>query len=155
MALLGKIGSLHNHLSIELAILKDQKDCIHDAIFDDAKELSEIDEMEIKQLETKQKIDIINSQLIKAYSLYDQHGHFKDLNSKILDRKLALRPIPAICDHVCGGITGGQAPRMCTATNCKMNCHVKTRFGLKYEKALYQVLNGNLVHPIPVCRKEQ
>eukprot|EP00957_Ditylum_brightwellii_P018365 1382713-Ditylum_brightwellii.AAC.1 len=39
MALLRKIGSLHNHLAIETAILKDQKDRIHEAIFDDAKEL--------------------------------------------------------------------------------------------------------------------
>jgi hypothetical protein len=44
---------------------------------------------------------------------------------------------------------------MCTATKYKMNRHVKTCFGLKYEKALYQVMNDNLVHPIPICHKKK
>eukprot|EP00957_Ditylum_brightwellii_P106093 8092253-Ditylum_brightwellii.AAC.1 len=138
MTLLRKIGSLHNHLAIKTAILKDQKDCIHEEIFDDAKSLSKVDEIEIKHLKTKQKINGLMEQLRLAYCLYDEHGHYKELSSKMVNRKLSIRSIPATHDHVCGGLSGGQTIRMCTATKCKMNCHIKTRFGLKYKKALYQ-----------------
>eukprot|EP00957_Ditylum_brightwellii_P165698 12614368-Ditylum_brightwellii.AAC.1 len=138
MALLRKIGSLHNHLAIETAILKDQKDCIHEAIFDDAKSLSVVDELEIKHLETKQKIDGLIEQLRSTYCLYDKHGHYKELSFKMVNRKLSIRSIPVTHNHVCRGLSGGQTPQMCVATKCKMSCHIKTRFGLKYKKPLYQ-----------------
>eukprot|EP00957_Ditylum_brightwellii_P141754 10800815-Ditylum_brightwellii.AAC.1 len=110
MALLRKIGSLHNHLAIETAILKDQKDCIHEAIFDNAKSLSEVDELEIKHLETKQKIDDLIKQVRSVYCLYDKHGHYKELASKMVNRKLPIRSILDTHDHVCGGLSGGQTP---------------------------------------------
>eukprot|EP00957_Ditylum_brightwellii_P066615 5056272-Ditylum_brightwellii.AAC.1 len=110
MALLRKIGSLHNHLAIETAILKDQKDCIHEAIFDDVKELSEVDELEIKHLETKQKIDGLIEQLRSVYCLYDEHSHYKELTSKMVNRKLSIRSIPATHNHICGGLSGGRTP---------------------------------------------
>eukprot|EP00957_Ditylum_brightwellii_P211961 15366810-Ditylum_brightwellii.AAC.2 len=154
-SLLRKIGSLHNHLSLEIVLNKDLQDRIHTTLFDEAKELSDVDILDKEKEESTNKIRKYVELLSKAYMLYDEHGHYKNFPEKAILKKQSIRSIPMIHDDICGGVSGGQKTKLCTARNCKVNKHIKTRFGLKYEKALYLVLGGNFVYPIPIVRKEQ
>eukprot|EP00957_Ditylum_brightwellii_P172118 13103817-Ditylum_brightwellii.AAC.1 len=68
---------------------------------------------------------------------------------KALKTNLPLQSIPTVNIHICGGISRGLAPRMCTAKSCAVKNHKKSCFGLKVERALYLVMNTNLVLPSP------
>jgi hypothetical protein len=153
-SLLRKIGGWHNHLSVEIAAGKAIQNSINEAIFDDSRDLAEVEELEKTYAESKQKLVELKEHLHYTYSKYDEQGHYKDQTAKVLDRKLKITSIPASHDHVCGGLSGGANPRLCCATECKVRKHLKSRYGVKYEKALFLVMNSNLLYPVPICRKD-
>eukprot|EP00957_Ditylum_brightwellii_P079015 6009795-Ditylum_brightwellii.AAC.1 len=56
---------------------------------------------------SKSRVSLLTDQLSKAYRLYDDLGHFKNLPDKALDMKLPLRSIPTVDGHICGGVSRG------------------------------------------------
>eukprot|EP00957_Ditylum_brightwellii_P151171 11510485-Ditylum_brightwellii.AAC.1 len=52
---------------------------------------------------------------------YDNYGHYSKVAKRIREKKYSLVASPPILDHKCGGLTGGDIPKICLASNkdCK------------------------------------
>eukprot|EP00957_Ditylum_brightwellii_P049490 3753909-Ditylum_brightwellii.AAC.1 len=71
-SLLKKIGSWHNHLSVEIALNKVIQDRIHKAIFDDGNEITDIEKIEKEKEESSERVRNLVFNLARAYPLYDE-----------------------------------------------------------------------------------
>eukprot|EP00957_Ditylum_brightwellii_P197856 15072578-Ditylum_brightwellii.AAC.1 len=115
---------------------------------------TDIEELEEHVKKQKKNTKSTRDKLHEAHSIYEEFGNYCNKNSTTLKKKLILKHLPLKHDQICGGLSGGAYPRLCTSRECNIIKHSKNRYGLKIGHALYPVLVGNLVYSIPVCRRD-
>ena len=124
--LLKRIGELNTSLQCE----KDKKEKLielqDNAIFDESMEGTDIKELEEKLKKQKKKTKNTRDQLHESHNVYEEFGHYHNKNSTSLKKKLILKHLPMKHEHICGGLSGGAFPRLCTSRECNINKHSKS-----------------------------
>eukprot|EP00957_Ditylum_brightwellii_P138994 10594100-Ditylum_brightwellii.AAC.1 len=87
-------------------------------------------ETEIKNVE--EILQQIREDCATASIAYDNYVHCSKVAERIRKKKYSLIASLPILDHKCGGITGGNTPKICLANNkdCKVKAHKKNKINL-------------------------
>jgi hypothetical protein len=103
-----------------------------------------------------EKIRLLRDRIAKGSELYDEGGHHRTTRLRQSNKKFRIIRSAEDIIPCCGGLSGGTAPKLCISKRekCDQLKHKKNPSELLIPQCLYLSLEGPLLYPLPICRKE-
>eukprot|EP00957_Ditylum_brightwellii_P001111 88471-Ditylum_brightwellii.AAC.1 len=147
----------HENITIEIITKKELEDNLNLSLNDNFCSAKDIKDMEMELKNIEEILQQIREGCVAASIAYDKYGHDSKVAERIREKKYSLVASPPILDRKCGGLTGGDTPKICLSNNknCKVKAHKKNKINLLQGDTVYIMMAGHLSYPTPLIRKEE